>query len=404
MTALAVVLRTQSDVEANVARALLETHGIRTLVSSDVSHALFPLAIDGLGEVRLSVRADEAARATRLLGDYRSGTQAGADRSRVEWPALEERLGYRFADRGLIERALTHRSRAHEDETGVVEDNESLEFLGDAVLGLVIADRLFRGFPDYDEGRKSKARAQLVSAASLAELGDELRLGDHLLLGRGEEKTGGRRKQSLIADAFEAVVGAIHLDGGYDAASAFVDRVFRPRLERLRRDGVSPAGTHDHKSALQEWLQARAQPLPEYRLASTAGPDHRKEFAVQVLVGDRCVATGSGRSKKEAEREAARQALAVLERGVSASRSTEAEQAETVELNTATAAELRTLPRVGERTARRIIEYREEHGEFEKIEDLMNVRGIGAKALQRLRPHVRVSVAGAQPDGVNRSR
>ena len=312
MSAPAVVLRTQSDVEANVARALLETHGIRTFVSSDLSHAVFPLAIGGLGEVRLSVRADDAARATRLLDDCRAGAQAGADGPGGKWPALEERLGYTFSDRGLLERALTHRSRAHEDESGAVEDNESLEFLGDAVLGLAIADCLFREFPDYDEGRKSKARAQLVSAATLAELGDGLRLGDHLLLGRGEEKTGGRRKRSLIADAFEAVVGAIHLDGSYDAAAAFLDRAFRPLFERLRQDGV-PAAAGDHKSALQEWLQARAQPLPEYRLALTSGPDHRKEFAVELRVGDRLVAHGSGLSKKEAEREAARQALATLE-------------------------------------------------------------------------------------------
>ena len=310
MTALAVVLRTQSDVEANVARGLLETHGIRAVISSDVSHAVFPLAIDGLGEVRVSVRADEAERATLLLDDYR----AGVDGLRNVRPLLERRLGYAFSDPDLIERALTHRSRAHEDETGTVEDNESLEFLGDAVLGLVMADRLFREFPDYDEGRKSKARAQLVSAAALAELGDGLQLGDHLLLGRGEEKTGGRRKRSLIADAFEAVVGAIYLDGGYQAAAAFLDRAFRPLLERLRRDGVT-AGTRDHKSALQEWLQARAQPLPGYRLANTTGPDHRKEFAVEVLIGERLVATGSGQSKKEAEREAARQALAVLGAG-----------------------------------------------------------------------------------------
>ena len=263
----------------------------------------------------MSVRAEEAARATRLLGDYRAGAQAAADGLRDGLPVLEARLGYAFSDRGLMERALTHRSRAHEDETGTVEDNESLEFLGDAVLGLVIAARLFRDFPDYDEGRKSKARAQLVSAATLAELGDALRLGDHLLLGRGEEKTGGRRKRSLIADAFEAVVGAIHLDGGYEAAEAFVERTFRPLLEGLRRDGVTPAGTCDHKSALQEWLQARAQPLPAYRLAGATGPDHRREFAVEVLVGERLVATGSGQSKKEAEREAARQALTVLGAG-----------------------------------------------------------------------------------------
>lgn len=312
MTALAVVLRTQSDVEASIARALLETHGILAVVSSDVSHAVFPLAIDGLGEVRLSVRADEAARAARLLGDYRAGAAAASGGQGDGSAILEARLGHRFSDRDLIVRALTHRSRAHEDDTGTVDDNESLEFLGDAVLGLAIADRLFREFPDYDEGRKSKARAQLVSAATLAALGDDLRLGDHLLLGRGEEKTGGRGKRSLIADAFEAVVGAIYLDGGHEAAAAFIERTFRPLLERIRKDGVSPAGTRDHKSALQEWLQARSLALPVYRLAGATGPDHRKVFAADVLVGDRRVATGSGPTKKEAEREAARQALAVL--------------------------------------------------------------------------------------------
>ena len=390
MTALAVVLRTQSDVEASIARALLETHGIRAVVSSDVSHAVFPLTIDGLGEVRLSVRADEAARATRLLGDYRAGAAAASGGQPGGLAVLEARLGHRFGERDLIVRALTHRSRAHEDDSGGVDDNESLEFLGDAVLGLVMADRLFREFPDYDEGRKSKARAQLVSAATLAELGAELHLGDHLLLGRGEEKTGGRRKRSLIADAFEAVVGAIYLDGGYQAAAAFLDRAFRPLLERLRRDGVT-AGTRDHKSALQEWLQARAQPLPGYRLANTTGPDHRKEFAVEVLVGERLVATGSGQSKKGAEREAARQALAVLAAGA---------LPETVALNTATTAELRTLPMVGGRMAERIVHYREEHGGFETIEDLMQVRGIGKMTFLRLRQLIRVDApASRQVDG-----
>lgn len=313
MTALTVVLRTQSDVEASVARALLETHGIHAVASSDVPHSVFPLAVGGLGEVRLSVRADEAEQAARLLGDYRTGAADGTPPQPVA--ALEARLGHTFTDDELIERALTHRSRVHEVDSGAAGDNESLEFLGDAVLGLAIAERLFREFPDYDEGRKSKARAQLVSAATLAALGADLRLGEHLRLGRGEEKTGGRRKRSLIADAFEAVVAAIYLDGGPAAASAFIDRTFRPLLERLRQDGVPPAGACDHKSALQEWLQARSQPIPEYRLCGATGPDHRKEFAVEVLVGGQQVAAGSGPTKKEAEREAARQALAALADG-----------------------------------------------------------------------------------------
>ena len=310
MAALTVIFRTQSDIEANVVRALLETHGIEGLVSSDVSHTVFPL--DGLGEVRLSVRAVDGVRASQLIDEYRDDVVAQVGRIRDESGLLESRLQYTFRDRGLLEHALTHRSRAHEDVSGGVVDNESLEFLGDAVLGLVVSDRLFREFPDYDEGRKSKAKAQLVSASMLAQLGSALQLGEHLLLGRGEEKTGGRRKPSLIADTFEAVVAAIYLDGGYDAAAAFIEREFRAVIAQVRQDGGSPVGTADHKSALQEWLQGRGRPLPHYRLRRTSGPDHEKVFMVDVLVGGGVVASGEGRSKKEAEQSAARRALAGL--------------------------------------------------------------------------------------------
>ena len=193
---LTVVFRTQSDIEANVVRGLLETRGIRTLLSSAAPHAVFPLAFDGLGEVRLSVRADDAELARRTIDDFRNEATVAT---------LEARLGYTFRDRELLEQALTHRSRAHEDAGEAVADNESLEFLGDAVLGLVIADRLYREFPDYDEGRKSKAKSLLVSGPSLAKRGEALGLGDHLLLGRGEEKSGGRQKRSLISDAFSSL-------------------------------------------------------------------------------------------------------------------------------------------------------------------------------------------------------
>ena len=228
---------------------------------------------------------------------------------------LEARLGYAFRDRGLLEQALTHRSRSREDGRGAAADNGSLEFLGDAVLGLVVADRLFRALADCDEGRKSKERAHLVSRPTLARLGGELALGDCLRLGRGEERSGGRRKPSLIADTFEAVVAAIYLDGGYDAAAAFVARAYGRALEDVRQDGPGPDGAGDHKSALQEWLQARGRSLPEYRLASTAGPDHEKVFTVSVVVDGAPVADGAGPTKKEAERQAARQALAVLDEG-----------------------------------------------------------------------------------------
>lgn len=312
MTDLVVIFRTHSDVEASVVRGLLDTHGIRALLSSDVPHSIFPLTVDGLGEVRLSVRSDEADAARQLIADYREEVSARVVRLRDEFSALEGRLGYTFRDRGLLEHALTHRSRAHEDVSGGVLDNESLEFLGDALIGFVIADRLFREFPDCDEGQKSKLKAMLVSTASLARLGEELTLGEHLLLGRGEEKTGGRQKRSLMADTFEAVVAAVYLDGGVDAAETFIERQFRPLLDEMRTAGTVAGIVADHKSALQEWLQSHDRPLPEYRLVREIGPDHRKVFQIEVRIRGEVVAQAEGRSKKDAEQRAAEQALRKL--------------------------------------------------------------------------------------------
>ena len=311
-TGLAVIFRTQSDIEANVVRGLLVTHGIHALLASDLPHAVFPLTIDGLGEVRLSVRQEEADAARGLIADFREEVSARVVRIRDEFTSLEEALGYTFRDRGLLEHALTHRSRAHEDASGGVIDNESLEFLGDAVLGLVVADRLFRECPNYDEGQKSKAKALLVSAPSLAKVGERLGLGEHLLLGRGEEKTGGRQKRSLIADAFEAVLAAVYLDGGLPAVETLIEREFRGALDDVRA-GRSVSGlVADHKSALQEWLQGHNRPLPDYRLAGTRGPDHQKTFEVEVWVGEDTVARAEGKNKKEAEQQAAKLALKAL--------------------------------------------------------------------------------------------
>jgi ribonuclease-3 len=187
-----------------------------------------------------------------------------------------------------------------------VLDNESLEFLGDAVLGFVIADVLFREFPEFDEGEKSKAKAALVSTATLARQAERLSLGDHLLLGRGEEKTGGRRKQALLADGYEALIAAIYLDGGIEPVKTFLTREFARLIDDLRRDGL--AG-QDYKSALQEYVQSHGHPLPEYRLAGSVGPDHRKQFQVEVVIRGDVVSVASGSSKKEAEQEAARLAL-----------------------------------------------------------------------------------------------
>ena len=312
MSGLTVIFRTQSHIEASVVRGLLETRGIRALLSADAPQSVFPLTIDGLGEVRLSVRSDEAEKSRTLIDEFRDEVSVQVVRLRDEFALLERGLGHPFRDRGLLEHALTHRSRAHEDASGGVVDNESLEFLGDAVLGLVISDRLFHDFPDYDEGRKSKAKALLVSAQSLTKIGETLGLGDYLLLGRGEERSGGRRKPSLIADAFEAVVAAIYLDGGLAAAEAFIERQFRQSLDELQAGHAVSGLVADHKSALQEWLQGRNRPRPEYHLAGSHGPDHRKVFEVDLRVGDETVARAEGRSKKEAEQKAAARALALL--------------------------------------------------------------------------------------------
>ena len=310
MPELVVIFRTHSDIEAQIVRGLLESHGVMSVVSSDVPHSIFPLSVDGLSEVRIAVHETEAEDAQRIIEAHRTELKNGTVvRLRDEFEALQQAAGYRFRDRGLLEHAMTHTSRANEDVSGGVVDNESMEFLGDALLGFVIADRLFREFPDYDEGRKSKTKAAIVSTTTLARQAERLNLGDHLLLGRGEEKTGGRRKQALLADGYEALIAAIYLDGGLEQARAFIAREFGPLLEDARRIGV--AG-QDYKSTLQELRQARDQPLPEYRLVGTIGPDHSKMFEIEVVVNGERLAVATGGSKKEAEQEAARLALAAL--------------------------------------------------------------------------------------------
>jgi ribonuclease-3 len=309
---LIVIFRTHSDIEAQIVRGLLETHGIMSVMSSDVPHSVFPLSVDGLGEVRLSVHHTEADDALRIIESHRTELKNGqVVRLRDEFEALEQAIGYRFRDRGLVEHAMTHTSKANEDVSGGVVDNESLEFLGDALLGFVVADLLFREFPDFDEGAKSKTKASLVSTTSLARHAERLNVGGHLLLGRGEEKTGGRRKQALLADAYEALIAAIYLDGGVEQARAFIAREFRDEIAAVRQHGV---GGEDYKSALQELLQSRELPLPEYRLVGTLGPDHHKQFEVEVVVRGEALARATGTSKKDAEQEAAHAALDKLAR------------------------------------------------------------------------------------------
>ena len=308
-----VVFRTHSDIEASIVRGLLDSHGLSAFVSSDVPNAIFPMSVKGLGGVRVSVPAPEAETAMKLIDDFRRDSP----RSEViafpdDVAPLEARLEapVRRPASSSTARSRTARARTKRG-CRAAADNESLEFLGDAVLGLVVADLLYREFPDFDEGRKSKIKAALVSRGSLAGMGERLGLGAAIRLGRGEEKTGGRTKQALIANACEAVLAALYLDGGLEAAQALIVTELGPVLDRLRRPGLLTALTGDFKSALQEWLHGRDE-VPIYHTLAETGPDHRKSFDVEVRVGDRALGRAEGYTRKEAEQGAARAALVAL--------------------------------------------------------------------------------------------
>jgi ribonuclease III len=306
------VFRSHSSIEAEVVRGLFDAHGIASAVASALAPSVFPVAF-GQAEFRVSVSGTVASKARDLIAGHLDEAAAREVRRLSEnLGPLEARIGYSFRDLGLLEHALTHRSRAHEDASGGVIDNESLEFLGDAVLGFVIADMLFTRFPTHSEGYKSKVKAGIVSAASLARLAEDIDLGRFVLLGRGEEKTGGRQKGAILADSYEALIAAIYLDGGIDAARAFIVSAFGPLIAAGGDQAADAAFTDDWKSALQEWLQANGRGLPHYRLAAAEGPDHRKRFEVEVVVGGVAVARAEGRAKKEAEQQAAREALTRL--------------------------------------------------------------------------------------------
>jgi ribonuclease-3 len=310
-----VIFRTHSEIEATLVRGLLETHGMPVLVSSGLTRAVFPVPATELGQIRIAVPVEHAEEALHLINAYQRPSVPEGPRVvpiRYQFQPLEERIRYRFRDRGLLEHSLTHRSRAHEDITGGVADNESLEFLGDAVLGFLIAEALFRDYPELDEGQKSKIKASLVSATTLALVGERLDLGPFLILGRGEEKTGGRKKTALLADACEAIIAAVYLDGGMDAARDLVLREVWSLRTDLPQAGTLTALTGDFKSALQELLQARERGLPDYRVVGESGPDHRKVFDVEVWVAGEMVGRAEGRSKKEAEQRAAQHALDLL--------------------------------------------------------------------------------------------
>jgi len=246
MPELTVIFRTASNIEASIVQALLDSHGIESVRTSGPPASLFPFTVNPMGETCVSVREDDGPEAVRIIESHREEVSGGlVVPLPQQFAALELRIGYRFRDRGLLEHALTHKSKAHEDPSGGVMDNESLEFLGDAVLGLVIADALCRVFPRSTEGQKSKIKATMVSTASLAELAERLQLGDHMILGRGEEKTGGRRKQALLADTCEALIAAIYIDGGLEPARQFL---MREMGEAVEAAGQPDYLGRDHKS------------------------------------------------------------------------------------------------------------------------------------------------------------
>jgi ribonuclease-3 len=219
---------------------------------------------------------------------------------------LESELGYTFSDKTLLTRALTHSSHANE-KNRTEEDNEQLEFLGDAVLGFLVSDFLFRAHPTLTEGELSKLKGFFVSSANLVKFAERIRLGTYLQLGRGEEKTGGRHKQALLVDAFEAVLGAIYLDGGIEQARRMMLRFFEPQIEDVGRSERQQFT--DFKTALQEQLQTLQLGPANYIVASEEGPDHQKLFTVGVMIDGDCVARGVGLTKKAAEQAAAREAL-----------------------------------------------------------------------------------------------
>ncbi len=218
---------------------------------------------------------------------------------------LEQLMGYRFNDREALHRATIHRSFANESEEDIA-DNEVLEFLGDAVLGLVVSELLYRRHPELAEGEMSKLKAFLVSSEALARRGEEIDLGKYLVLGRGEEKTDGRLKDSLLANSFEAVIAAVYLDGGLEAATRFVDATVWAHVADAVEEN---AGFSDFKSLLQELVQADGRTLPMYQVVEERGPDHDKIFRIEVFVDGKLLAEGEGRTKKAAEQVAAELAL-----------------------------------------------------------------------------------------------
>jgi len=226
--------------------------------------------------------------------------------------ALEEKLGYRFTDRELLVRALTHRSWLSERSSPMPEsgDNEQLEFLGDAILGFIVSEALVLKYPAAREGQLSQWKAHLVSSAYLHQRARALQLGEFLRLGKGEDRNGGRERKTLLANGFEAVIAALHLDGGIEIARQFIQEQVLRGMDRP--EDVESIGLLNHKSVLQERTQALGLPIPRYSTVETSGPEHAKVFTVEVRVGDRWVSRATGTSKKIASQQAAERVIELL--------------------------------------------------------------------------------------------
>ena len=219
---------------------------------------------------------------------------------------LEAAIGYRFQNITLLQNALTHSSYANERWHNSLLSNERLEFLGDSILGMVVAEHLYRNFPDRPEGELTRMRADMVCEKALAVIAEKLGLGNHLLLGKGEQQGGGRHRDSILADAVESVIAACYLDGGMVAARSFIETFVLPTVP------VSKLSNADYKTALQELIQQKRNQVLAYTLVGESGPDHDKQFQVELTLNGKVIGCGVGTSKKRAEQDAARMALETL--------------------------------------------------------------------------------------------
>ncbi|SCZ76914.1 ribonuclease III [Acidaminobacter hydrogenoformans] len=227
----------------------------------------------------------------------------------MDYKHFESVVGHRFKDRKLLIEALTHSSYSNERRNENVQNNERLEFLGDAVLSIAISERLFKLYTELPEGELTKIRAKVVCEATLSDCAKRMKLGEAMRFGRGEEMTGGRQRASILADAFEALIAAIYLDSGMETAARFVCQ----QMEKPLQDAISGKVFLDYKTHLQELIQTQRDNRIRYEIVREEGPDHSKVFHTQVLLNEEVVGAGQGRSKKEAEQEAARAAIASLE-------------------------------------------------------------------------------------------